>query len=214
MSGKMQNVKYNEDYYEGYYPIEEDLDINLKSDFAISEEKNNLVKQFLSYAFMVVDDEFGKYNYKQIIHNQYIQPYKYNCIGFWQKSNDIKHLSSERFSYITKWFNHLDKRMGNLLIANPISNNVGIIGVLGMGKEKSDEELFREAYESVNADDASTIDTDSFIKYCEELYEMTTDKFLEWFIGQGEEGNVDMQLWASIAKDRVYTNGRANSEAK
>jgi len=51
--------------------------------------------------------------------------------------------------------------------------------------------------------DPSTIDWDGFVKYCEEEYGMKTDEFLIWYESEGEEGNSDMKMWASIARKKT-----------
>ena len=64
-----------------------------------------------------------------------------------------------------------------------------------MKKNKTDFELFREAYDELEAEDISKIDIKEFIYYCEGQYKMSTIDFIKWFEENGHEGNVDMQIW-------------------
>ncbi|MEY2369851.1 hypothetical protein [Lysinibacillus capsici] len=67
--------------------------------------------------------------------------------------------------------------------------------------EKTDEELFAELYASADVPDIEEFDSEGFIKYCEELYGMSTKEFRSWFEQEGYEGNVDMQQWYQFTKD-------------
>lgn len=56
-------------------------------------------------------------------------------------------------------------------------------------------DLFKETYDSLDAQDINVLDIESFIIYCESTYKMKTDVFLKWYEENEYEGNIDMQLW-------------------
>ncbi|MEE4577553.1 hypothetical protein [Paenibacillus polymyxa] len=91
----------------------------------------------------------------------------------------------------------------NSFFVNPAINDYYYSGVDCMVDEnkKTDEQLFQEAYDTVDAIDISELDVAGFIKYCEEQYNMTTLNFLAWFEDHENEGNVEMKLWALYAKN-------------
>jgi hypothetical protein len=91
--------------------------------------------------------------------------------------------------------------MKTSIIVNPTPSTVVDCGVGIMHeKEKTIDELFKEAYDTCEATDISEVSIQEFIYYCEELYKMDTDVFLEWFKNRNYEGNVDMQMWAQYAQ--------------
>jgi hypothetical protein len=86
---------------------------------------------------------------------------------------------------------------------NPTPSTVEYYGVDIMSEKKehkSDDELFKEAYDACEAVDISEIDIHDFIDYCEKRYKMPTSEFLKWFKERNFEGNVDMQLWSIYGK--------------
>jgi hypothetical protein len=94
------------------------------------------------------------------------------------------------------------------IIVNPTPSTVEDCGVGFMHeKEKTVEELFKEEYEACEATDISQVPIDDFIYYCEELYKMKTDVFLDWFEKRNNEGNVDMQMWALYAQNQKKNSG-------
>jgi|GEM_PF-3492599 len=86
---------------------------------------------------------------------------------------------------------------------NPAINDYSYCGVDCMvdDSHKYEDELFKKAYDSIDAEDISELDIEGFIAYCEEQYKMSTKDFLKWFAIKGNEGNVEMQLWALYAKN-------------
>ena len=65
---------------------------------------------------------------------------------------------------------------------------------------KTDEQLFKELYDSFDAPDIVDFDAMGFIQDCEEIYKMSTKDFMQLYIEKEFEGNVDMQLWFHHAK--------------
>lgn len=89
------------------------------------------------------------------------------------------------------------------IIVNPTPSTAEYCGVgIMQEKKKTVDELFKEEYEACEATDISQVQIDEFIHYCEELYKMKTNYFLEWFEKRNYEGNIDMQMWALYARNQ------------
>lgn len=65
---------------------------------------------------------------------------------------------------------------------------------------KSDEELFKELYDSFEVPDIKEFNSQEFIRKCEAIYKISTEEFIKEFTANDFEGNVDQQLWFHHAK--------------
>jgi hypothetical protein len=118
---------------------------------------------------------------------------------FWQLL-DLEEKAHQNISH------RLDIQNVYLSLINPLFDNPAINDLYGVDcmiekNKKTDDELFQEAYDSIDAMDISDFDVMGFIGYCESQYNMTTKEFLVWFEAKGNEGNVDMKLWALYARN-------------
>jgi len=67
-----------------------------------------------------------------------------------------------------------------------------------VNKLKSEVELFKQAYNEVDANDVTDLDVEKLISNYEQIYHMNTNEFRKKYEENGFEGNVDHQMWYKI----------------
>lgn len=67
---------------------------------------------------------------------------------------------------------------------------------------ETEDEKFKQAYESCEGVDIKEINVDHFIHQCETIYQMTTSDFEQWFETNQFEGNPEQQLWYLFSQNR------------